>query len=560
MEVENRCTRRRARSIPPAPHAARVLGLALCALGGARAHAQGSPVLAGGRLPEWSDAAVGSEEENYLRLLQVAGLAPPRAWSLRPFGPAEGGALLPASARHPWSARTPERPRGARRWAPADFRWVGAAAGVAVNTGFPYSMNDGALWAGRGPTVYARGGFAARWGVFSARVEPQLFWASNLNTDLVPNGQAGAQRFADALEPTLVDDPQRFGDRAYARLDLGQSTVRADALGLTVGLTTANAWLGPALTDPLVLGNNAGGFPRGFVGTSRPLDVGVGTVHARLEAGRLDQSDYATTPSDSSRRLGVLLTVVATVRGLPGLELGGTRFYHEPWTDVGGAFDRAGAPFGVLFTPDGQIAIPQNQLASLFGRWTVAPARLEVWGEFMRNDFSADSRDLLAEPDHNSGWQAGVRRIWARGDRRLTAFRFETLNTRITHLSVFRGQTRPYQHNPIRQGHTQRGQVLGSPSGQGGLATIVGVDQYRPDGRWTVEYARRVRQSSVNEAAPEERWDVYHSLRAERLRFGRNADLFLGAGLVTELNRNFTRDAFNLRLDAGWRFGAVPTR
>ncbi|HEY0779398.1 MAG TPA: hypothetical protein VGD56_15635, partial [Gemmatirosa sp.] len=129
----------------------------------------------GGKLGDASDATVGSEEENYLRLLQVAGLARQRPWSLRPFGPDELPGLIPDSVHHPWAGQLHLSQRPATRVA----RLVGADVGVALNTGFPYSINDGAIWAGRGPTVYASGGVYARFGIVSVRIDPTAFWASN---------------------------------------------------------------------------------------------------------------------------------------------------------------------------------------------------------------------------------------------------------------------------------------------------------------------------------------------------------------------------------------------
>lgn len=539
---------------------ARVLraGAVVCAscCGALAARAQGTTVVMGGRLASWSDAAVGSEEENYLRLLQVAGVARARPWSIRPFGPRELSGLVPDSARHPWQARAAFDAPGAT----ASFRWTGADAGAAYNSAVPYSMNDGGIWTGRGVTAYARGGLTARWRWFSARLEPTTFVAANQPYPLAPNGYAGARRFADALAPDAIDLPQRFGSKAYARLDPGQSTVRVDALGLAAGLTTANQWWGPALVDPQILGDNAAGYPRLFVGTSRPVSLGVATVHAVLQTGRLSQSAYSPMPPDSSYRTGIGFAAVATVRGVPGLEFGATRFFHEYWDGTSHALSRLGAPFGGFFGFSGGTLLAQNQLTSVFARWVVAPAQLEVYGEYMRNDGNLDLRDLAGEPDHDAGYTLGLRRAWKRGGNTLAAVRIEALNTRITHLNRVRPQSRPYEHVPIRQGHTELGQVLGSEAGQGGEAQTLGYDVYRPDGRWTFELARRVVQSvpSVAEGAPVDRWDVRYLGRVERLRFGRSADLFLGAGPVVELNRNFGGDVYGVRLDAGWRFGRLP--
>ncbi|GJG88465.1 hypothetical protein tb265_36460 [Gemmatimonadetes bacterium T265] len=540
---------------------------ALCAGAGRAAGAQGATVVTSGRPSDWTDAAVGSEEENYLRVLQLVGVARPRPWSVRPFGPGELHGLVRAGVPHPWAARVAgdtvtggDTARSAAR-APRRtiyLRTVGAATGVAVNTGFPFSMNDGAIWTGRGPTVYASGGVAADytptpWARVSIRVEPLAFVASNLAVSIASNGQTGALRYGDALEPQRIDAPQRFGSGAYGRVDPGQSTARVDVAGLAVGVSTANQWWGPALTDPQILGYNAAGFPHVFVGTSRPLWFGFGTVHARLLAGRLAQSAYSPMPADSAYRTASGAAAALTLDAVPGLELGGTRFYHEPWTGASHALSRITAPLGGFF--GSEVAnVAQNQISSLFARWAFAPSGLEVWGEYMRNDAAADVRDLEQEPDQNSGFTVGLRKARTNADGSIGAFRVEWLDDRITHLERVRGQVRPYEHTQLRQGHTQLGQVLGSDGGQGGSSVTLGYDRYVRDGRWTFEGARRVVQTSLGESAPEAAWDVLYYLRVERLRFGRRRDLMLGASAMPELNRNFGRDAFNLRLDAGFRF------
>ena len=524
---------------------------ALCGGAARPAAAQGFGMLTSGRLTDWSGAAVGSEEEMYLRVLQVAGVARGTPWSLRPLAAGGLRGLVPDSARHPWAARA----RFGDPRAHAGFQVLPPGAHLVYNSGVPFSMNDGFAWTGRGLTAAARGGFAARWRALSVRVEPQVMWTTNQRVGIAPNGLTGPQRFADALEPFNIDAPQRFGDRPFALATLGQSTARVDAYRLTVGVSTANQWFGPAVVDPLVLGTNAAGFPHVFAGTSRPVNLWVGTAQVRLEAGRLSQSAYATVPADSARRLLTAVSGVVTIRGVPGLELGGVRLFHGSWPEDGDFGPRLRSLTQTFFAVGGDPSggVLQNQLASLWGRWVFPGA--EVYAEFMRNDSSLDPRDFWQEPDHNSGFMVGARRVARRGDGSLSALRFETLNTRIGHLDRLRSQTRPYQHAQFRQGHTEVGQVLGSAAGQGGLATTLGWDRYAADGRWTVEAARRVVQSSVREGAPVERWDVLTYVRAERLRFGRRQDFVAGVTAMAELNRNFGRDAYQLRLDFGWRAG-----
>ena len=193
-----------------------------------------------------------------------------------------------------------------------------------------------------------------------------------------------------------------------------------------------------------------------------------------------------------------------------------------------------------------------NQLASVFVRWTVPGAGMEVYGELGRNDHNQDLRDLLTEPDHNSAYVLGLQRAWGGADR-LVAVRLETMNARITHLARIRGQARWNQHGQLRQGHTQYGELLGSAAGLGGAATTLGVDVFRRDGRWSGEIARRARQQPLGEAAAANQLDVYHVVRAERVRFTRRGDVSVAVAAVHELNRDFVRGALNLRLELAWR-------
>jgi hypothetical protein len=423
------------------------------------------------------------------------------------------------------------------------------------NSSFPYSVNDGAVWAGKGATIAASGGIFARYRNLSLRVEPTAFAAQNARFTLMANGLDGHGRFADPIEPLNVDAPQRFGDRVYARLDPGESTLRLDLGPVVVGASTAHEWWGPAQVDPLILGDNAAGIPRLFVGTDRPRSWGLGTVHLRIESGVLSQSPYAQIPADSAKRQMAGVVVVGTLRGLSGLEVGAARFYHRPW--VAGSLVRGlKVPFEKLFKdqlPGKDVGLPDNQLASVFFRWVVAAAQLEAYGEYGRNDHSQDRRDLAVEPDHNSAYVMGLQRVWRPSSTRLYVFGLETMDSRITHLARVRDQSPWSQHGQIRQGHTQDGQLLGSAAGLGGVATTLRFDAYREDGRWTLEVARRVRQQPVAEAAPDSAIDVYNVVRVERMRLTRRGDVTIGVAAIRELNRDFRRDATSASVVLGWR-------
>ncbi|HEX2188372.1 MAG TPA: hypothetical protein VHG51_05710 [Longimicrobiaceae bacterium] len=500
-----------------------------------------------------NETFVGSELEDYLRLLQVTGDAGLYPWSVRSFSPGEVERLLAPESVHPWGGRfaVPSGPGSGLR-----AGLVRPRVGVEYNTAFPYGANDGAVWSGRGATVSLQAGFSAVLGPLSVTVAPVAFWAENREFDLQANGYEGRLAFADARWPDLVDSPQRFGDGTYARIDPGQSTVRADLGPVALGVSSANQQWGPARYNPVILGGNAPGFVHAFAGTSRPVDLWVGKVHGRLVWGRLEQSEYSGMPSDSSRRLMSGLVATFTPRGLPGLEVGLTRFFHAPWTADG--VDRADLllplqgflKVGLDDRDDNEDAEVRNQLASLFFRAVLPGSGFEVYGEYGRDDHNWDFRDFVLEPDHQSAYTLGLSKVWERSGTERVAVHGEVTNSQVTHLSRVRPEGSFYYHTGLRQGHTHRGQFLGSPAIYGGAGSTLAAEYYQPGGRWSISWDRALRQDDApimwGYGSSSQGVDSYHTLRAEVLRFVGRWELAGELAGVYNRRRYFDSNVFNL--------------
>lgn len=500
------------------------------------------------------EAVPGSAAERYLRALQVAGEAPLYPWSVRGFSPAETDHLLSAAGEHPWDARSTPGEDGARVLRPrlaAEF-----------NSAFaPVARADGAVWAGRGLTVSGSAGVALRWGALSARVEPVAFWAQNTGFALMPTGVAGDGVYADPVAPINVDLPQRFGDGAYARVDPGQTGIRLDWRGMAAGVGTETQQWGPAVDQPLILGPAGPGFPHAFVGTASPRKVGVGRVHGRIVWGLLEQSAYAPAAVAEADRFMAGITAVFLPWGLDGLEVGGTRFFHLPRDGAPGARDLLRPVEGIfkLSLPGNGEGTSENQLASVHARWVLPRARLEVYGEYGREDHNVDLLDFFLEPDHTAFYLLGGSRAWRRGGTLLWV-RAELVNGQVSHLRAVRRQGRTYTHSELRQGHTHRGQLLGSPAVYGGGGGVLAVEGFTPRGRWRVDWTRtRMRDNwGANPAVePNEdaMTDVVHSLGAEAVLFRGALDLQAGLRASWEINRHFAGDAVNLSADLGVRLG-----
>ncbi len=510
---------------------------------------------------------VGSEEARFLRVLQVAGMAPHYPWTLRGLTPGELSRTLPTDTLYPWKNRYDLTPRASETW---EWGWVPGQAGAFFNSSVPFGENDGVVWVGKGLTGVVGGGAYVRFGPLHVRFAPEAFISQNRAFELAPNGRSGDEVLRDSRFPGRIDYPHRFGDRRYGRLDLGSSAVHLELPGLTIGVSTAGQVWGPAIHYPLLLGNNAGGFSHAFVQTSRPLNIWIGRLHGRLVAGRLAQSDFSPVTEGELGRFASGTVLVFLPRGLKGLEVGVGRFAESVWPDGGIGLGEIFRPFsGVVSvgTADGNPR-DENQRASVFFRWTIPAGGVEVYAEVTREDFTRDLRDFLIRPDDLFARVFGLQKVWRRSEQRLLALRAEVVSAEVHHSergNRFRdgrrepGPIPPYQHAGVRQGHTQRGQILGSPTAYGGAGWTVGMDLYHPGGRWSVDLSRTLRQDWLpgNNQSSAERpvADVIYSLSVETLRFMRGFEITAGITPAVNLNRNLEpgNDVFNLRVALGIR-------
>jgi hypothetical protein len=515
---------------------------------------------------------VGSDAENYLRYLQDAGLAALYPWSLREFSQKELALLSARDGSHPWSRKGDYRDYPSTR----SFAILPVNIVFRFNSAFPWGSNDGAVWAGRGLTSALDLGFAFRAGPLSATFNPIAFRAENTAFHLQPNGVVG-NPYADALLPLSIDHPQQFGSAPYSRLDPGESTVRLDLLGLTAGISTANMGWGPMELYPYIIGANAPGFLHAFAGTSTPVPIWIGKLHGRVYWGKLEQSPYSPVTGTSyysselesgTKRFMSGAVGIFEPRGVPGLELGAARFFHSAWPREGIPRSYFTKPFQALLknslgNPGGFVAgtdqgISDNQLASAFFRWVFPSSGFEAYGEYGREDHSADLRDFVQEPDHSRTYGLGFRKVFRSDSLSLSALRFEMIDYELPSLARHRSEGGIYIHSILRQGHTNLGQPLGSDAGVGtGAGSTIGWDSFTPRGRTTFTFSRTVREhlGSFYLGAPQEPAlnDVAFSFSAERSRYIARGELIGSLVIVRELNRQFTRDEWNLNPILGAR-------
>jgi hypothetical protein len=357
---------------------------------------------------------------------------------------------------------------------------------LVVNSGLPYSLNQGSLWAGVGTSALIRFGALLRFGHVTIVAAPEITWAQNRSftgpdTTLWPV-PAGLSRYASPFyyPPRSADLPWRFGGSACAKLWWGQSSVTASLGPVAVGVTAEDEWWGPGIRNALVLGNNAPGIPRLFIRTARPIRTPFGEVEGLWFVGGLSESAYFDTLPGNDVRSVAAFALVWRPRWEPDLAIGLTRAVYRS----AGGWDDILLRFGDVFSATARAdtgAAPNNTgpraegMTGLFARWVFPSAGAEAYLEWARNELPRSLRDLLTSPGHSQAYTVGFQWTRPAGPRR---WRVQAEVTDLEKDPSYRDQPVRswYISRVVPQGYTNDGRVVGAAIGPGGSSQWLALD------------------------------------------------------------------------------------
>jgi len=287
-----------------------------------------------------------------------------------------------------------------------------------------------------------------------------------------------------AMPLTNSDIPERFGNESINKFDLGDSFIELDYKVFSAGISNHRIWSGPAIYNPLIFSYNAPGFLHTYLGTRDPFEFRYGRIETKWFWGGLQESGFFDEDTTNDLRIitGLLFNYSPSV--IPGLHLGFNRTAFSYYPAGGPGLSDIFMAFR-LSQPDhvGDIDEAFHSMMSFFGRWVFPEAGFELYAEWGRNDNRRRFRDLIAEPELNRGYVLGFIKNF-----NISTNRYFQLITEITNVenSSVTSQQRDfntwYEHEVIRQGFTNRGQVLGANIGPGSSTQIMRLSYYEKRG------------------------------------------------------------------------------
>jgi hypothetical protein len=372
------------------------------------------------------------------------------------------------------------------------------------NSDFPYSANDGALWAGRGVSAMLRAGVLLDRGPLRVVLAPEYTVSENRAWDVFPGlWYFTPPRYPDRSYfshfwyrlPWSIDAPYRMGRRPVNRLDAGQSSayLRLGAnRSFEAGLSNENQWWGPSLRNALLLGTTAAGFPHLFARSARPVRTRIGLLEARWLLGGLTESGHFDTVSTNNTRAYTAAAVAwhaPEASMLEGLSLGVSRAVFasvESWSGIRHHTFAiwSGTPrHQRVADTDTTPSHGRDQISTVFGRWTFPRAGMEIHAELGRTELPVSFRDAIIYPEHTLGRTIGFK--WARrlDDAGELSVEGEFTNTEQSATFVSRPIGIWYTSRAVPQGYTQRGELLGASIGPSGTAQWLAIDYHRPSWR-----------------------------------------------------------------------------
>ena len=368
----------------------------------------------------------------------------------------------------------------------------------------PYSRNNGSMIPNRGYQQLVSFGFHAELGPLSIQFKPEAVYAENRNFEGFPDSHYGITWARRYRLWNHIDMPERFGENAYKKSLFGQSSIRLNYKGLSLGLSSENIWWGPSIRNSIMMSNQAQGFNHITFNTTRPIKTPIGNFEWQVVTGRLEGSGFKPPEPDQTFGSTLLyipknddwryyqgLTFTYSPKWIDGLSLGFIR-----WVQMYGEFAIANSDyfpvFESLFRKNDRYGLTSDSLererdqgAGIFGRWVWQDAKAEIYGELNYNDAKYNLRDLILDSDHARAYTIGIHKVFQKDSTsKIYEFSWERTMMQQTSSRLLRNAGSWYVHGTVRHGYTNNGEVLGAGIGPGSnsqyfeFAMIDKLDKY----------------------------------------------------------------------------------
>ncbi|NVJ85985.1 MAG: hypothetical protein HWE15_06750 [Algoriphagus sp.] len=299
---------------------------------------------------------------------------------------------------------------------------------IRITTNRPYGFGDYGMIPTPGAQFYLAGGVHYQWKELGVTFYPDLVFAQNASFSGFQgyrNASLTGERF---LYWNTGDNPERFGDKPYFRLGLGQSKISYGFRSFEVSISNQNIWWGPGQFNSLNFSNAAPGFPHFSINTRKPAKTFLGNFELQMINGIFKTERIPPTQSDSlnaryydpireKNRYINAFTLTYNPVWAKGLYFGASRTVQTFTDSVGTSFIDIFPVFWGLTKQSvgsdlvGQSDKGRSQQISIFGRYVHQPSRFELYFEFGKRDHALNWREFILNPEHARAYLFGFTKL-----------------------------------------------------------------------------------------------------------------------------------------------------
>lgn len=376
---------------------------------------------------------------------------------------------------------------------------------ASYNSSKPWSYNQVKVWQGRGLTIASSFGLRIESRFVNFQLNPILFRTSNLELDSPQFQRTTAEQNLFDYYFNRINYRERIGGSVIQQMYWGDTWLKLKLGPLSFGVSNENFSWGPGVRNPLLMSQHAPGFEHLTFYTNRPINIYIGRVQSHMFVGRLSSSYFDDDHLPAGRVHISGLKVDYSPWFAEDLNVGLIRTFTVNEADIGGVTDYV--PFFQPFLKyrfQNESNVRGNdrhdQRASAYFNWSFRESRFTIYGEFARDDHSADLRDLFLQPNHTRafllGFQKGFDGLQSGSAWQINA---EIVQTEYTSTMEVRraGLLSFYSHGTVRQGYTHKGQMLGSYYGAGGNGWYLSILNQREWGSVGILFERVARNKDL---------------------------------------------------------------
>ncbi|KYP15970.1 capsule assembly Wzi family protein [Flavihumibacter sp. CACIAM 22H1] len=391
------------------------------------------------------------------------------------------------------------------------WRLLPASLQQQYNTHHSFGWNDGSLYPANGYQLRATAGIYAELGLFSLQLQPEFIVAENKSSPGFSRAQSDSAWYYYYEFLNSIDKPEQFGRGSISKLFPGQSSLRINYAGMSLGLSSENLWWGPGTRNALIMSNNAPGFYHLTFNSTRPHKTFLGKFEWQLIAGRLENSGILPPdtnrlfegaplyqPKPAANRYINAMVVNWQPKWVNGLELGFIRSFFQYANTIQPGLNGYLPVFTAFFKGNArdENSFGRDQLLSFYFRWIFEKEQAEIYGEWGRNDHAGNLTDFLQEPEHSRAYIIGIRKLFTRDRKKDLEFFTELTHLQVPGTVMLRALQPWYAHYQVRHGYTHQGQVLGAGIGPGSSSQSIGLNwHYENKTRFRLLFERIVRNN-----------------------------------------------------------------